>query len=88
MRFQAPDALFERGVHEFDAWASAFGEVRTELELQPSGAYKPVDRFCAFINVPELIQMFRSVADVVLKDELRFCLRLPLAQAPRNASAR
>ena len=45
--------------------------------LQPSGAYKPVERFCEFINVPELIDMFRSVADVVLKDDLRFCLTLP-----------
>ena len=43
LRFQAPEALRERGVHEFDAWASAFGDTRTELELQPSGAYKPVD---------------------------------------------
>src|SRR5580692_10948637 len=77
LRFQAPAALFERGVHEFDAWASAFGDTRIELELQPSGAYKPVERFCEFINVPELIDMFRSVADVVLKDDVRFCLTLP-----------
>jgi len=77
LRFQAPDALAERGVHEFDAWASTFGDVRTELELQPSGTYKPVDRFCEFVNVPELVAMFRSVADVVLKGDLRFCLDLP-----------
>ncbi|MDA8248133.1 MAG: helicase-related protein, partial [Rhodospirillales bacterium] len=77
LRFQAEDALRERGVHEFDAWASAFGDTRTELELQPSGTYKPVERFCEFINVPELIDMFRSVADVVLKDDLRADLKLP-----------
>jgi N12 class adenine-specific DNA methylase/adenine-specific DNA methylase len=77
LRFQSPDALFECQVHEFDAWASAFGDTGIELELQPSGAYKPVERFCEFINVPELIDMFRSVADVVLKDDLRFCLKLP-----------
>ena len=77
LRFQAPDALRERGVHEFDAWASAFGDTRIELELQPSGTYKPVERFAEFINVPELIDMFRSVADVVLKDDLRGYLRLP-----------
>ena len=86
LRFQAPDALFERGVHEFDAWASAFGDTRIELELQPSGTYKPVERFCEFINVPELIDMFRSVADVVLKDDLRFCLTLPRDQG-RPAAA-
>ena len=77
LRFQAADALLERGVHEFDAWASVFGDTRTELELQPSGSYKPVERFCDFINVPELIDLFRSIADVVLKHDLRGYLKLP-----------
>jgi N12 class adenine-specific DNA methylase len=77
LRFQAEDMLVERGVHEFDAWASAFGSTRTELELQPSGTYKPVERFSDFINVPELIDLFRSIADVVLKDDLRGYLKLP-----------
>ena len=77
LRFQATDALRERGVHEFDAWAAAFGDTRTELELQPSGDYEPAERFCDFINVPELIDIFRSVADVVLKDDLRSYLKLP-----------
>ena len=77
LRFQAPEALRERGVHEFDAWASAFGDTSTELELQPSGAYKPVTRFAAFINVADLMMMFRSVADVVQKSDLRGLLTLP-----------
>ena len=77
IRYQNEQLLRERGVHEFDAWASTFGNTRTELELQPSGTYKPVERFSQFINVPELIDMFRSVADVVLKDDLRSYLRLP-----------
>ena len=47
-------------MHEFDAWAAAFGETATELELQPSGTYKPVTRFAAFINVADLMMMFRS----------------------------
>ena len=59
-------ALRERGLHEFDAWASTFGDTSTELELQPSGKYRPVTRFAQFVNVPELIAMFRSFADVVL----------------------
>jgi hypothetical protein len=58
-------ALSQRGLHEFDAWASTFGDTTTELELQPSGKYKPVTRFAQFVNVPELIAMFRSFADVV-----------------------
>ena len=81
LRFQAGEALRERGVHEFDAWASSFGDTRTELELQPSGTYKPVERFSDFINVPELIDMFRSVADVVLKQDLRGYLKLPQIRA-------
>ncbi len=77
LRFQAPEALRERGIHEFDAWASAFGDTTTELELQPSGAYKPVTRFASFINVADLMMMFRSVADVVQKSDLRGLLTLP-----------
>jgi hypothetical protein len=77
LRFQAEDALRERGVHEFDAWAATFGDTVTELELQPSATYKPVERSATFINVLELIAMFRSIADVVLKDDLRGFLTLP-----------
>jgi hypothetical protein len=77
LRFQASDTLRARGIHEFDAWASAFGDTRTELELQPSGAYRPVERFSEFVNVPELIDIFRSVADVVQKADLRRYLKLP-----------
>jgi N12 class adenine-specific DNA methylase len=95
-RFMQPDALEERGLHEFDAWASSFGDTRTELELQPSGAYKPVTRFAEFVNVPELIAMFRSVADVVLKDDLRRFMTLPavcggrrrIVTAPASAAFR
>ena len=77
LRFQNEGLLRERGIHEFDAWAACFGETRTELELQPSGAYKPVERFSQFVNIPELIDVFRSVADVVQKDDLRAYVKLP-----------
>lgn len=70
-------ALMERGLHEFDAWASTFGDTVTELELQPSGKYKPVSRFASFVNVPELIAMFRSFADVVMPEDLRQYVRVP-----------
>ncbi|MBI0536942.1 lactate dehydrogenase [Roseomonas sp. KE2513] len=76
-RFMQPEMLEERGIQEFDAWASNFGDTRTELELQPSGNYKPVTRFSEFVNVADLIAMFRTVADVVLKDDLRQYLKLP-----------
>ena len=45
--------------------------------MQPSGAYKPVTRFAAFINVADLMMMFRSIADVVQKTDLRGLLTLP-----------
>lgn len=71
-------ALRERGLHEFDAWASTFGDTSTELELQPSGKYRPVTRFSQFVNVPELIAMFRSFADVVLPKDLRDYVKVPV----------
>ena len=70
-------ALSQRGLHEFDAWASTFGDTSTELELQPSGKYKPVTRFAQFVNVPELIAMFRSFADVVQPSDLRTYVKVP-----------
>ncbi len=76
-RFMQPDELYAKGLHEFDAWAAAFGDTRTELELQPSGSYKPVTRFCEFVNVADLMAMYRSVADVVLKEDLRQYVKLP-----------
>ncbi|WP_454888536.1 lactate dehydrogenase [Sphingobium indicum] len=76
-RFMQPDELTAKGLHEFDAWAANFGDTRTELELQPSGSYKPVTRFCEFVNVADLMAMYRSVADVVLKEDLRQYVRLP-----------
>ncbi len=76
-RYLGYAALLERGLHEFDAWASTFGDVSTELELQPSGKYKPVTRFATFVNVPELIAMFRSFADVVMPEDLRQYVKVP-----------
>lgn len=76
-RYLGYAALRDRGLHEFDAWASTFGDVSTELELQPSGKYKPVTRFATFVNVPELIAMFRSFADVVMPEDLRQYVRVP-----------
>jgi N12 class adenine-specific DNA methylase/adenine-specific DNA methylase len=76
-RYLGYAALSERGLHEFDAWASTFGDVTTELELQPNGKYKPVTRFATFVNVPELIAMFRSFADVVMPEGLRDYVKVP-----------
>ncbi len=76
-RLLGHEALAERGLHEFDAWASCFGDTTTELEIQPSGKYKPVSRFASFVNVPELIAMFRAFADVVMPADLREYVKVP-----------
>jgi hypothetical protein len=76
-RFFAEDILIRMGLQHFDGWAANFGDARTDLELQPSGQYKPVTRFSEFVNVPELIDIFRSFADVVQKADLRAYLKLP-----------
>ena len=83
-RYLGYAALSERGLHEFDAWASTFGDVSTELELQPSGKYKPVTRFATFVNVPELIAMFRSFADVVMPADLRRYVKVPAISTGRR----
>ena len=83
-RYMQEAALRERDLHAFDAWASTFGDSSTELELQPSGLYKPVTRFAEFINVADLMGMFRGFADVVLKDDLRGYLRLPRIETGRR----
>ncbi len=83
-RFIQPDALQERGIQEFDAWAANFGETKTELELQPSGLYKPVTRFCEFVNVPDLMAIYRMATDVVLKSDLRQYLKLPAIAGGRR----
>ena len=70
-RYLDPEGLEERGLHTFDAWAATFGEVVTSLELSPSGkGFRDKQRFAKFINVPEMLQMYRSFADVYTREQL------------------
>lgn len=69
-RFMANSVLEERGIDNFDDWASMFGEENTEIEADASGRYAPVTRFTKFVNVPELTQMFREFADVLTSEHL------------------
>lgn len=60
-----------KGIYNFDAWASNFGEVTTALELAPEGTgYRMRTRFNKFVNLPELMMMFREVADIILPEML------------------
>ncbi len=64
-RYLQPDDLKKHNLHHFDSWAATFGEPVTAMELSPDGAgYRLNTRFARFINVPELMQIFRQSADV------------------------
>jgi N12 class adenine-specific DNA methylase len=70
-RYLAPETLRAAGVEHFDAWAANFGEPVTSLELAPDGSgYRMHTRFAKFVNLPELLSMFRSFADVQMADML------------------
>jgi hypothetical protein len=70
-RYLAPMSLVAAGVEHFDAWAANFGEAVTALELAPDGSgYRMHTRFAKFVNLPELLSMFRSFADVQTADML------------------
>jgi N12 class adenine-specific DNA methylase len=71
LRYLAPELLSAAGVEHFDAWAANFGEAVTALELAPDGSgYRMHTRFAKFVNLPELLSMFRSFADVQTADML------------------
>jgi N12 class adenine-specific DNA methylase len=64
-RYLQPDDLKTHNLNHFDSWAATFGEPVTAMELAPDGAgYRLNTRFARFINVPELMQIFRQTADV------------------------
>lgn len=70
-RYLQYDSLREKGLLHFDAWASIFGETVTQNELAPEGkGYRPRTRFSRFFNLPELMSMFKEVADIKTADEL------------------
>jgi hypothetical protein len=78
MRFLAPLLLAAAGVLEFDQWAATFAEVVTAIELAPEGgsAFRQKSRFARFVNVPELLRIFHTFADVKLAEDLN--LEVPL----------
>ena len=70
--------LKEKGLLHFDAWASTFGETVTAMELAPEGSgYRAKTRFAKFYNLPELMAMFKEVADIQTAD----MLNLPVPKA-------
>ena len=70
-RYLQYNRLQELGMIHFDTWASTFGETTTALELAPEGTgYRARTRFARFFNLPELMQVFREVADIKTADQL------------------
>ena len=71
-RYLQYDTLLRNGLQHFDSWASTFGETITALELAPEGTnYRAKTRFAKFFNLPELMLMFREVADIQTADMLK-----------------
>ena len=78
MRYLQYGALRERGLTQFDAWASTFGETVTASELAPEGTgYRQKTRFAKFFNLPELMNLFKQAADIQTADQLK----LPVPEA-------
>lgn len=70
-RYLQYETLRRQGLTHFDAWASTFGETITSIELAPEGTgYRAKTRFARFYNLPELIAMFKQVADIQTADML------------------
>ena len=70
-RYLQYNRLQELGLIHFDTWASTFGETTTALELAPEGTgYRARTRFAKFFNLPELMQVFKEVADIKTADQL------------------
>ena len=78
MRYLQYGTLQQKGLTHFDCWASTFGETTTAIELAPEGTgYRARTRFAKFFNLPELMSMFKEVADIKTSDQLH----LPVPEA-------
>ena len=78
MRYLQYSTLQQKQLTHFDCWASTFGETTTAMELAPEGTgYRARTRFAKFFNLPELMNMFKEVADIKTSDQLH----LPVPEA-------
>ena len=78
MRYLQYGTLQKKNLTHFDSWASTFGETTTAIELAPEGTgYRARTRFAKFFNLPELMNMFKEVADIKTSDQLN----LPVPEA-------
>ena len=79
MRYLQHDAIRRKGLAHFDCWASTFGETQTAIELAPEGTgYRARTRFAKFFNLPELMTLFKEVADIKTSDQLNLPTPTPI----------
>lgn len=81
-RYLRPDLLRDAGVEHFDSWAATFGQVVNEIEMDPSGTtFRQKARFARFQNVPEMLRMWHTFADVKTHEDLNLPVPLVAARA-------
>lgn len=86
-RYLQRETLEQHGLSSFDAWASTFGETVTAVELAPEGTgYRTKTRFSEFYNLPELMRMFKQVADVQTADMLNLPVPKLVGGKPINVA--
>lgn len=86
-RYLQRETLEQHGLSSFDAWASTFGETVTAVELAPEGTgYRTKTRFSKFYNLPELMSMFKQVADVQTADMLNLPVPKLVGGRPINVA--
>ena len=79
MNYLQPDVMEHFGVSFFDAWVGAFGIVENSLELNPTGdKYISRKRFAKFMNLPELMAIYRQTADIQMTEDLN--LPVPMVE--------
>lgn len=83
-RFMQPDALKERGLHRFDAWADTYGETTNNFEFKLNGDVKPTVRFSQFINLPELRHLTSEFMDIQRADNLKKPDGSPAIKRPKK----
>lgn len=85
MRYLRPDVLKTYGMENFDAFAGSFGDTITQPEMSAGGTWKQVTRFARYVNGPELLAAWRTVADVVTSEEINLP-GLPALKNGRNTA--
>lgn len=84
-----PETLKKFGLYEFDAWSASFGESVTGIELSPDGSgYRMNTRYCRFVNLPELMGIFKEVADIRTKRMLKLPTPVIVGGKPQTMVAK